>query len=114
VCSEDLSAELAKMHECPLKQTSFSLSKGTWFTHKWWLASNVRNYAVIQGVMDILEKLGYQLKFADKDFIVMVRALPICLRNGNFPLSTPISLSPPLQWKPLNGGALAAQSDSKN
>jgi hypothetical protein len=74
--SEDLSAELAKMHECPLKQTSFSLTKGTWFTHKWWLASNVRNYAVIQGVMDILEKLGYQLKFADKDFIVMVSVVP--------------------------------------
>lgn len=26
----------------------------------------MRNYAIIQGVMDILEKRGYQLKAADK------------------------------------------------
>jgi hypothetical protein len=78
------------MPDCPLKQTSFSLTKGTWFTHKWWLASNVRNYAVVQGVMDILERLGYQLKTADKDFIIM--------------------------WKPLDfkHGAGSAGPDSKN
>ena len=61
------------MPDCPLKQTSFSLTKGTWFTHKWWLASNVRNYAVIQGCMDLLEKLGYELKSADKDLIIMFK-----------------------------------------
>merc|ERR1711879_286235 len=71
--AEDISEEMAAMPDNPMKQTSFSLTKGNWFTHKWWLASNVRNYAIIQGVMDILELKGYQLKSADKDYIVLYK-----------------------------------------
>eukprot|EP01108_Squamamoeba_japonica_P009038 TRINITY_DN8278_c0_g1_i1.p2 TRINITY_DN8278_c0_g1~~TRINITY_DN8278_c0_g1_i1.p2 ORF type:complete len:102 (-),score=20.69 TRINITY_DN8278_c0_g1_i1:51-356(-) len=73
--TEDLSEDMANMPDCPLKQTSFSLTKGTWFTHKWWLASNTRNYAVIQGVMDILERKGYTLVSASADLIVMHKPL---------------------------------------
>lgn len=78
--SEDISDDMAKLPDNPMKQTSFSLSKGNWFTHKWWMASNVRNYAIIQGVMDILEKRGYQLKAADKVFFYcFFFRCPFCL-----------------------------------
>mmetsp|Transcript_10235 Transcript_10235/g.32466 ORF Transcript_10235/g.32466 Transcript_10235/m.32466 type:complete len:96 (+) Transcript_10235:97-384(+) len=68
---EDISGAMAKIIENPMKQTSFSLSKGDFFTHKWWVASNVRNYAVITPVLDQLEQLGYSVISADKDYIIL-------------------------------------------
>mmetsp|Transcript_3969 Transcript_3969/g.9524 ORF Transcript_3969/g.9524 Transcript_3969/m.9524 type:complete len:301 (-) Transcript_3969:70-972(-) len=81
--AEDISEQMAKMIDCPLKQTSFSRAKGTWFTTKWWMASNVRNYAVVQGVMDVLAECGYELKSADKDYIVMYKPEDYAANNDD-------------------------------